>query len=523
MLYLGAMKILWFCPVVALCACGPIDQLPTSNAEAIGVTRQEGKTDQGKTDQGKTDQGKTDQGKTDQGTWTSGTVLIINRGSMYVRSSSSNTYSPSTYVNLLNGTQLMGTRGSTTYYVSNSSYRYDQDGSWRYDVLRGYVQNGQPLAKMYAQELRVDGSISAVRELRVVNGSWDNGPYNSTGYWDATNLLEPTYKTQINSNATYPNSDIHFYKVQIRNKTDSSKWDDLCQSGGPGNKAIFMQGYFTPEGRYVKSSQYMGVTCWDGTAAKCMRWGYRPWRSLYNSKFGNIPLEKTWLSCVRAAKADYCGNGESYTDVGKQIDIWDRYGFIKKFGEVDGWIDSSGRALAYSDESAFDENGAGCLVRERLYSYDFSPATCPIVSTYISGGEFCSGNIGSDTWSQCGPKGVVSSPTNVFDRGSISTCDMVATRPPLVYISSYDSGCSTHSPTQTGQALAVDCNCITKTICSMAGKPTGGHDWKLCCGEDSNGHLLAGAWDGQCAQKAIDLLAFPMALTSCSGDLLIKK
>lgn len=496
--------------VLLLTACGDaIVQVDGTDVDETGVVQGAGKTDQGKTDQGKTDQGKTDQGSTGTGL---GSVLIVNRGSWNVRSVNS----PFTYTHTGGDLRLVGGRpGSELLGVPTVTYTTDQDGAVHVDPLTfTRFTAGPALVKFYVQELSSTGSISAIREARITNTSVDTGPYNNPaiGYFDSANMLVPTYRNSINGNTQAPNSDIRFYKVQLKNKTDPNRWDDLCQSSGPGNKAIFMPGYFDTSGRYVRDAQYMGITCWDGTAAKCMRWGYRPWRSLFHSTAGTIQLEPLWLSCVRAAKADYCGNGVSFTETGRQIDLWDRYGFIAKSPENDLWLDSNGRAEAFSDESAFDTQGAVCLVRERLYSYNFTAASCPMITTYVSGGEFCVQPPigGTGTWSQCGPKGIVSSPTNVFDRGTISTCDQVAQRPPLIYVSSYDSGCSTHYPTENGQALAMDCNCLTKSICTLPGAPTGGHPWRECCAEDSNGHLIQNKWDNQCVNKARALLSSPV-------------
>jgi hypothetical protein len=312
--------------------------------------------------------------------------------------------------------------------------------------------------------------------------------------------------------------------VQIQSATDPNRWEELCQSSGPGNKALFMPGYFKDDGTYVDSdSQHMGITCWDGTAAKCMRWGYRHWRNLSHPTSGSVSLKPLWLACVRAARADYCGVGVSYTEDYRAVDLYDRYGFIPKSAETDQWYDSTGWPDAYSDESAFDTAGAVCLVRERLYQYNFESATCPTFTQFFNGSEWCTSIPNPNgTWSSCGPKGAVSTPSNVFDRGSLTTCDQVAIRPPLVYISSHDSGCASHMPTEEGAALGKDCNCVTKRICNMADpipRPINQHPWRDCCAEDAEGHLIPGAWDAQCRNKALELLSWAAVRPVCDSGL----
>lgn len=491
---------------LALTACGPTE-LNDLAPEETQVVRQAGKTDQGKTDQGKTDQGMN----------TTGTRLIINRGAWQFRQGTGyvtgwGDLAPG--VEGLPGTNLMLHLNTGGTMSLTGTYVWDQDNGWHVDPLTGLKRsNGAPLATFYAQKLSPSGGTSTLIPVRVVNSTPDLGPYNSPGYWDAQNLLNSTYRAGINSSAT-PNSDIRFYKVQIQSEV-TGQWVDLCQGGGPGNKAIFMPGYFDWSGRYIKNPQYLGVTCWDGTAAKCMRWGYRPWRSL-TSYAGVQQLEPFWQACVRAAKADYCSDGTSYTEDGRPIDLWDRYNFISKSPESGSWMDSNGRPDAYSDESAFDASGAVCLVRERLFNTNFNTATCQMTTTFLNGGEFCSQqSIPGGTWSSCGPKGTVSTPTNVFDRGSLNSCDRVASRPPLVYVASFDSGCSSHTPTQSGRALSVDCNCLTNSICTTKDPvplPAGQHPWKDCCAEDLNGHLIEGKWDAQCINRANSLLNRPISV-----------
>lgn len=471
---------------------------------------------------GKTDQGKTDQGKTDQGSMLDGVRLRVVRSGMQLRNASGafvsvvgGLYRPSSKGFIQSsGTELWGVDGvGNSVAASTVSTRYDQNGIPYVDPISGASYPTSPIATFTAQELNPDGGLGATRTLRIVNTSLDvspmNGPLPDGGtLYDAQNLLDTTYRNQINGSVT-PNSDIRFYKVQIRSRTiKGDVWNDLCSSYGPGNKAIFMTGYFDTMGTFVEDPSYMGITCWDGTAAKCQRWGYRPWRSLTAADGSVVPLKPLWKACVRAARADYCSNGTSFTEENRPIDLSDKYNFIPKSPESSTWFDSNGRPDAFSDESAFDDSGALCVLRERLYSTTggFEPSpTCPKHPVSIGPGQFC---LGSTCLS-----GTIWVPTNAFDRGSINTCRVRlaasnSTRQPLVFISSFDSGCNSHTPTTTGMALAADCNCLTRAVCGQADPspmPVGMHSWKLCCGEDDKGRLT-GKWDSQCANKAADLI-----------------
>lgn len=467
--------------VVAVFGCGPVEL----EAERVAFTRQAGKTGQGKTGQGKTGQGKTGQGTQATG---SGVVFAVNRGSWQVRTA--NKMGDYSYragqadlvpyaATTRKTTQLKVTSNNVVYPVSSVTHADDQ--------------TAYPLATFLMQEL--NDSMTAVsgsaREARIVN-TWAD---TSTD----VNLLEPAYKSLFSGSAVTPNTDIRLYKIQVRKAANNNEWEDFCQGDDTNGKAVLVPGVFNSKGAHITSSnaaQYLSVACVDGTAAKCMRWGYRPWRSL-----NNVQLEPVWLACTRAAMADYCSNNRGYTEDGTRIDLWDRYGFIAKSPETDGWIDANGIPEAYSDESAFDQNGAVCLVRERLFTINFETAVCPMTMEYIPGNRGCV-NPTTGVSTPCGPKGVVSTPTNVFDRHPSGTsCEQVATaanRTPLIYISSFTSGCGEHTPFEWPHAaLAIDCNAITNSVCTLA-RPQ-------CCAEDNEGRLLAGAWDATCAQLAVQM------------------
>ncbi len=59
--------------------------------------------------------------------------------------------------------------------------------------------------------------------------------------------------------------------------------------------------------------------------AKCVRWGYKPWKTLEA-----ISLRDYHQACTRMARADYCGNGISHTKDGTIIDLYDRLGIQEK-------------------------------------------------------------------------------------------------------------------------------------------------------------------------------------------------
>jgi hypothetical protein len=73
------------------------------------------------------------------------------------------------------------------------------------------------------------------------------------------------------------------------------------------------------------------VGCLGSAVAKCVYLGYKPWRTM-----AGVPLANHHQACIRAIRADYCGNGSSYTTTGRIIDIFDDIGV--QFDVPEGWI-----------------------------------------------------------------------------------------------------------------------------------------------------------------------------------------
>jgi hypothetical protein len=86
--------------------------------------------------------------------------------------------------------------------------------------------------------------------------------------------------------------------------------------------------------------------CTSGVIAKCSRWGYYPWQS--------TALAAYHQACTRMARADYCGNGETHTQEGTQIDLYDSAG-----------IHAPSQSLGLQFEAAWTPQGAYCIARER--------------------------------------------------------------------------------------------------------------------------------------------------------------
>lgn len=114
--------------------------------------------------------------------------------------------------------------------------------------------------------------------------------------------------------------------------------------------AIAVPGAWDYHGNYVeeeKGKKVFTLSCATGVAAKCVHWGYAPWRP----GEGSADL---YAACLKAARFER--SRTSYTCQGRTIDIYDRYD-IRKMDE--------GLGLEYKFEAAWDKDGIVCLGHTR--------------------------------------------------------------------------------------------------------------------------------------------------------------
>lgn len=104
-------------------------------------------------------------------------------------------------------------------------------------------------------------------------------------------------------------------------------WRPVCEPDARGQaRGLFITGDFQADGS-ISDSGYT-FSCTVGVIAKCVRdWGYKPWQSLVSERGDTVSMRPLHRACVRAVRADYCGDGISYTRAGTMIDVFDQHGF----------------------------------------------------------------------------------------------------------------------------------------------------------------------------------------------------
>lgn len=127
--------------------------------------------------------------------------------------------------------------------------------------------------------------------------------------------------------------------------------------------ALPLRGRWDATGAKQDRDTAISLGCTSGVLAKCVRWGYRPWESK-----NGVLLENHHQACTRMARADYCGNGTSYTLDGTEVDIYDRVPVLTR-----------NPALLSLFESTWTPDGAYCIARERWLSIiGLLPPNCSV-------------------------------------------------------------------------------------------------------------------------------------------------
>ncbi len=123
---------------------------------------------------------------------------------------------------------------------------------------------------------------------------------------------------------TGPQQDIWKYQVSFQEPTDG-QWYPICTTAeGTPLKAIPLWNRWNygegvaGGGAKIHDPGAFTFACEGGALAKCVEFGYAPWRSVAGES-----LEGTHQACTRLVRADFCGDGTSYTVDGTWVNLYD--------------------------------------------------------------------------------------------------------------------------------------------------------------------------------------------------------
>ncbi|MBL9103089.1 MAG: hypothetical protein JNL82_19240 [Myxococcales bacterium] len=272
----------------------------------------------------------------------------------------------------LNGFRLNGFR--LNGFRLNGAVLGGDDGSGAWIVLNHLSLAGEaPVTKSWlaGSDLHVElsgGAVlageqltGAVLEFVVADGSGSDKQV-TTVRIDGVEPLEP-------------GSDVWLYDLVVSD--EKSVWEPLCVDGdGEPTGAILLGDVWDPDSgdRVVpRPSGAVTFACRDAALAKCVEWGYAPWRSV-----DDVALADHHQACTRAVRADYCGDGTPHTVDGLTVHFIDDLG-----------VQVADESPPYLVEAEWGPDGALCIEPDNTRLPD--PAiTCgdlpPCGETFASGG-----------------------------------------------------------------------------------------------------------------------------------------
>jgi hypothetical protein len=154
----------------------------------------------------------------------------------------------------------------------------------------------------------------------------------------------------VEHDARDPSGEVVLYALS--EQAAGGEWVNACQPDPDGRRLGFpLSGAFMSDGTYQPTHPGILVTCTGGAEGKCVRFGYKPWRTTPEG----VSLAPYYQACVRLVRADYGGDGVGHTRNGTPIDIFDRIGIQR---------DETAPGMTF--EAAFDPTGAVCVAHPRL-------------------------------------------------------------------------------------------------------------------------------------------------------------
>jgi hypothetical protein len=156
---------------------------------------------------------------------------------------------------------------------------------------------------------------------------------------------------EVQKDSADPDGDIFLHRMLVADPT--GHWIELCTPDATGAIWAFpLGGQWNSEGFHISNNGF-SLICAADALGKCVRFGYKPWRTAADGS----ALADYHAACVKAVRADYCGNRATTRD-GQLIDIYDRLG-IQHRDAV-----RPGETLPF--EAAFAASGAVCVAHTRV-------------------------------------------------------------------------------------------------------------------------------------------------------------
>jgi ADYC domain/Pentapeptide repeats (8 copies) len=173
--------------------------------------------------------------------------------------------------------------------------------------LNGVSLNGVSLNGVSLNGVSLNGSSIAANRDQPLAGATLVG-----SMWTGVSAANAQVKIRVDNaqQGTGTNSDLWFYGMSYQ--ATNGAWTSVCGT----EKVLGVAGVWNATAAYAASTTQFTLACRGTSVAKCVELGYKPFKG-----FGN-----QLATCVRLLRADYCGNGTSYTRDGTTLNLYDNVG-----------------------------------------------------------------------------------------------------------------------------------------------------------------------------------------------------
>lgn len=220
------------------------------------------------------------------------------------------------------GSDLLGL-GFTN--LANPAYHVRVD---QFDANSITTAREEPIVYVGIDSLALTGSVRRGDEYRALSGAdWNGATMHGKlqcrrpggkilTAWTTLRIRSVTQRPTIavNGGPHAANGRSWVYDVELW-REDRKQWVNACRD--PNDVAFPIPGYWNEKGNYDRDKNVFSFACLQRDVAKCLRHGYP------NDANAHDDQVKLFEACTRMMRADYCGDGNSYTRDGTLVAIWD--------------------------------------------------------------------------------------------------------------------------------------------------------------------------------------------------------
>ena len=245
-------------------------------------------------------------------------------------------------------------RTLTSYTLIEPLYATNRTLTGSLDSTSGLSPNGT--STYDGDAVRLDGS-----EIVDVDGNGTIDARDLSGS-TLTGVLDSGEEIVLKINSVEVGADGRFRFGLTAGPSKDEATVSLCgvDAAGQPRKAIAVPGVWNTEagvdggGAWSNDEGLFSFACDGSSIEKCVRLGYGP------EELDHFNRPHRLLACVRMLRADYCGDGSTWTTDGRLVEVWDSAG-INTRSEPD-----------WPREAAWTPEGAMCLDNPRLLFPDSS-------------------------------------------------------------------------------------------------------------------------------------------------------